>query len=826
MKKPLLLILLKTFICIICVIGVNLCNRCFSQTTVCTGDTVLLALTGYTGSIQWQESPDSANWSDISGATSDTAQVIVDTTTYYRAMVTEGTCIPYYANVELVTAISIPVQPGAISGSATPCDGTPQTYSISPVSGATSYTWTIPGDWTIISGQGTTSISVTVGSASGDICVTASNSCGTGTSSCMAITVYSTPNTPGAITGLTAFTSGQTGVIYSITAVPQATSYTWTVPTGATVASGQGTTSITVDFGSTPGNVCIRSNNSCGSSAYYCISVTVFTCGTDSVQDADGNWYNTVQIGTQCWLKENLRTTKYPDSSAITKGAESHGDASWGTDQAWYSCPPNSTNDGEDCASSSSLGMFYQWSAAMDGSTTEGAQGVCPTDWHVPTDIEWKTLEGNLGMTVAEQNNTGYRGTNEGSKMTNDVTDQSWDAGNLRNDAGFGSSGLDIGPSGYRNLSGNYGNRATSTSVWLSSESGSLAFRRYLTYTTTQVFRNFTDKALGYNVRCIKDCPIPCAPDTINGSSSVIQGQTGVSYSIDTVPGAISYIWTVPTGATIASGQGTTNITVDFDTTSGDICVTADNSCGTSSANCLAVTVDTSFTCGTSLVQDADGNWYNTVLIGTQCWFKENMRTTKYPDSSAITKGAEIHGDVSWGTDQAWYSCPPNITNDGEDCATAASLGLLYQWSAAMDSDTTEGAQGVCPTGWHVPTDAEWCTLENLIEAGTDPSCNTTDWRGTITGSKMANNVADQSWTAGNLTSGAGFGSSVLDIGPSGDRNANGNYANRGYIQNLWTSTESGSNVWVRALNYTTTKVYRGTNNKAYGFPVRCIKDN
>ena len=89
----------------------------------------------------------------------------------------------------------------------------------------------------------------------------------------------------------------------------------------------------------------------------------------------------------------------------------------------------------------------------------------------------------------------------------------------------------------------------------------------------------------------------------------------------------------------------------------------------------------------------------------------------------------------------------------------------------------------------------------------------------------MANNVADQNWTAHNLTGGAGFGSSGLNIGPSGYRATGGFYFDRANYTYLWSSTESGTNAWFRYLNYTFTQVYRGTLNKAYGYSVRCVED-
>jgi len=104
-----------------------------------------------------------------------------------------------------------------------------------------------------------------------------------------------------------------------------------------------------------------------------------------------------------------MRTTTYPGGGAITKGPVPAGDPGWTADLSYYSCPPNAGNTAEDCAAAASLGMVYQWSAAMDGSTVAGAQGVCPTGWHIPTDVEWKTLEGSLGMTVPQQDLTSWR---------------------------------------------------------------------------------------------------------------------------------------------------------------------------------------------------------------------------------------------------------------------------------------------------------------------------------------------------------------------------------------------------------------------------------
>ena len=252
--------------------------------------------------------------------------------------------------------------------------------------------------------------------------------------------------------------------------------------------------------------------------------------------------------------------------------------------------------------------------------------------------------------------------------------------------------------------------------------------------------------------------------------------------------------------------------------------------------------------CGTDTVDDVDGNTYNTVLIGDQCWTVENMRTTKYPNESSITKGDATHGGSGWDTDQAQYSCPPNSTNNGEDCSAATTLGMLYQWSAAMNGasscngtgssqpECTNPVQGICPDGWHIPSHYEWTKLERQIcNDNSESDCtvflydeSTTGWLGYSEGSDMANDVAAQSWTdyAGGLRQDAHFSDSGLDIPPSGYRYTNGNYYGRSYYAYLWSSFQySDTSAWYRRLRYSRTDVYRYYDNRAYGFSVRCLRD-
>jgi hypothetical protein len=171
-----------------------------------------------------------------------------------------------------------PAQPSAITGNIAPCRGATETYSITNVSGVT-YNWTFPTGWVQTAGGTTNSVTVTVGSGSGNITVTPSNVCGNGTARTLGVTAQtSSPAAAGAITGLATVTSGQSGVTYTVPAITRAGTYSWSYSgTGATI-NGTGN-SITVDFASnaTSGNLTVYGINGCGNgtvSANYPITIS------------------------------------------------------------------------------------------------------------------------------------------------------------------------------------------------------------------------------------------------------------------------------------------------------------------------------------------------------------------------------------------------------------------------------------------------------------------------------------------------------------------------------------------------------------------------
>ena len=189
--------------------------------------------------------------------------------------------------------------------------------------------------------------------------------------------------------------------------------------------------------------------------------------GSNCIFDIDGNVYETIQIGDQLWMAENLKVTHYNNGSEIPTG---YTDSEWAeleTD-AYAVYPTDDDNAsqstcGDDCADV--YGNLYNWFAVDD------SRGVCPDGWHVPSDEEFMELEMELGMSEEEANSTGYRGTDEGSKLAGNS--DLWNSGNLENNSEFGTSGFNVLPAGYRHsTSGYYYYMGYSGSFWSSSEYG------------------------------------------------------------------------------------------------------------------------------------------------------------------------------------------------------------------------------------------------------------------------------------------------------------------------------------------------------------------
>lgn len=207
-----------------------------------------------------------------------------------------------------------------------------------------------------------------------------------------------------------------------------------------------------------------------------------------TVTDIDGNVYHNVQIGGQCWMAANLKTTRYNDGNSIPNVTDN---AAWTqlSSGAWCNYDNNPAND-------ATYGKLYNWYAAAD-------PNICPNGWHVPAEMEWQQLEAALAMPTGELGQTGYRGTaqNVGGKMK---TTTLWNAPNTgaTNESGF--SGL---PGGSRYSSNDYFYTLGILGHWWSaSEAGAeYAWYRLLYGNDAGIARGANAKRNGFCLRCVRD---------------------------------------------------------------------------------------------------------------------------------------------------------------------------------------------------------------------------------------------------------------------------------------------------------------------------------
>ena len=213
----------------------------------------------------------------------------------------------------------------------------------------------------------------------------------------------------------------------------------------------------------------------------YDLEWPLWQCGDPL--EYQGYDYETVQIGEQCWFAENLRADNYRNGDSIQADL---------SDSEWEETTEGAVSvyDG-DMANLSTYGRLYNWYAVDD------ARGLCPSGWHVPTDGEWMTIEMALGMSEAEANNTGYRGTDQGTQMK---TDYGWNNDNN----GTNSSGFSGLPGGELTIDG-FGSVGSFGLWWSSSPYDSEAWYRSLAYDDARINRSGEDCRYGLSIRCIKD---------------------------------------------------------------------------------------------------------------------------------------------------------------------------------------------------------------------------------------------------------------------------------------------------------------------------------
>ena len=219
-----------------------------------------------------------------------------------------------------------------------------------------------------------------------------------------------------------------------------------------------------------------------------------------------------------------------------------------------------------------------------------------------------------------------------------------------------------------------------------------------------------------------------------------------------------------------------------------------------------------------TFIDSRDNTEYSWVQIGSQTWMAENLKYLPSVVGPGTGSNSEAYCYV-----YGYYG-----TNVDEAKATEnyATYGVLYNWTAAMNgaesSDANpSGVQGICPDGWHLPSDAEWKQLEMYLGMS-ETDVNSTGWRGTVEGGKLKE-AGTTHWADPNAGANNESGFTAL---PGGNRGSHGlfyGFRDDGY---WWSSTESGTyDAWYRRLGYDSSSVGRYFVNKSMGFSVRCLRD-
>ena len=452
--------------------------------------------------------------------------------------------------------------------------------------------------------------------------------------------------------------------------------------------------------------------------------------GIPTVTDYDGNVYNTLRIGDQCWMRENMRAKHYSDGTLIPEGSTTS------TTNTYRYAPDNDTNN------VSKYGYLYNWAAAMRGTPSSdeipsAVQGVCPVGWHIPTSNDWDILQDYLGSqsicyctyydyiakSLAHQEGWSNGGGGDLCRVCQNP--------NTNN-----ASGLGFLPAGY--YDGEYNDFGSSADYWLPVRGTSnyylncpdkrLTCNSSLLESSSHGVQN--TGAFGKSIRCIQGAAAPTvttSPFTVIDSTSAVFGGDVKSDGESPVI-ARGVCWSTSQKPTVSdshtsdgNGLGVFNSTLlgltpntiyyvrayatnAIGTTYGEQKSFKTEHLGEPCANATAVT-------------DYDGNVYNILQIGAQCWMKENLRTTHYSDGTPIP-----YQLVNSKTSPYRYA--PN-----NDQSLVQQYGYLYNTKAAMynapsSTSNPSGEQGICPIGWHLPSDSEWVQLINYLKTNQDYICS------------------------------------------------------------------------------------------------------
>jgi uncharacterized protein (TIGR02145 family) len=488
--------------------------------------------------------------------------------------------------------------------------------------------------------------------------------------------------------------------------------------------------------------------------------------------DYESKIYNTVQIGSQCWMKENL------DVGIMINGTQQSADNSTIEKYCFNDIPANCDI----------YGGFYQWNEVMKYSLTAATQGICPPGWHLPTYAEIETL-----VTAVNYDGNALKAVGQGSEEG----------------AGTNTSGFSALLSGIRDYSGGF-SYPDSTAYFWSSTGGIYGgfykgYNFFLWYSAINIYLYFEASEYGFNVRCIwhggaANRP-PSVPEVPTPENQAIEQPTflEMSWTCSDIEGdPITYdiylgtdnppatkVTSDLTGEYLSMGGLDENTTYYWKVVAKD-----DHDNSTAGPVWSFSTGFWGTPCEGIPTVEYAGKTYHTVQVGSQCWLKENLDVGTMINVSSNQANNSI-------TEKYCYD------NDSMKCKI---YGGYYQWDEVMQYSVTEGAQGICPTGWHVPTYAEFQT------------CSTT-----VSGDGNALKVLGVGSWYGEGTNTSGFSAVIAGDG------YNGVFENLYTLTSFWSSTRGpepyADYPYDFSLYYDYSDISIGYHDKLYGFSVRCVKN-
>ena len=465
--------------------------------------------------------------------------------------------------------------------------------------------------------------------------------------------------------------------------------------------------------------------------------------------DRDGQTYKTVKIGEQWWMAENLNYETAAGSYCY--GGEKDNCQKYGRLYTWATAVGKSDGD---CGYGNSCNL---------GNVK--VRGVCPEGWHLPDTTEWNALFDAVGgKTTAGKMLKSTEGWN-------DYYESTWNGSDA-----YSFSAL---PAGYRYYGGSFDLEGSNAYFWSSTGKFSkLAYDVNLYYSRDDAYLSDDAEGYGFSVRCLKDY----GPDAEKKSSNDKSSSSEKNSSSSSV---------VPTNSSSSSVVPTVSVASPCKTATEDNCEYG------------------------TLTDDRDGQTYKTVKIGEQWWMAENL-------NYAYT-GVPFKYVLSTDSNLVYYSDSTSWCYDN-DAANCAKYGRLYTWAAAMDSvgtwstnskgcgygtacSPTYPVRGICPEGWHLPTNAEFKTLFTAVGGQS------------TAGKKLKS-------TSGWNSSGNGTGAYSFSALPAGYRSYRGYYYYEGYYTDFWSSTENyRDDAYSMALDYNYGDARLVNSIKYSGFSVRCLKD-